>query len=100
MESEAEDSDSEVLFGSYINGGFTGLGYDLRTITDWTEAAYGGLWFAKLYGAYKLTPDYKVTLQGLYIGDTTKHGDTFGTSRDITGHRRLRTTARSAGKLT
>jgi hypothetical protein len=37
---------------------------------------------AKLYGSYKATPWFKVTLQGLYIGDTTKHGDTFGTSRD------------------
>jgi hypothetical protein len=25
-----------------------------------------------------VAPEYKVTLQGLYYGDTTKHGDTFG----------------------
>jgi hypothetical protein len=28
----------------------------------------------------KLAPWYKVTLQGLYIWDTTKHGNTFGTA--------------------
>jgi hypothetical protein len=38
----------------------------------------GGSWFAKLYSSYKPTPDFKVTVQGLYIGDTTKHGNTIG----------------------
>ena len=37
---------------------------------------------AKLYGSYKATPWFKVTLQGLYIGDTTKDGETFGTARN------------------
>jgi hypothetical protein len=40
---------------------------------------------AKLYGSYKATPWYKVTLAGLYIGDTTDHGDTFGTALKSTG---------------
>ena len=47
-----------------------------------SKGPFGGTWFAKLYGSYKVTPWYKVTLQGLYIGDTTKHGNTFGTARD------------------
>jgi len=46
-----------------------------------SRGAFGGTWFAKLYGSVKATPWYKVTLQGLYIGDTTKHGNTFGTAR-------------------
>jgi hypothetical protein len=41
----------------------------------------GGIWWAKLYGSVKPTPWYKVTLQGLYIGDTTTHGNTLGTAR-------------------
>ncbi|NWF91472.1 MAG: hypothetical protein HXY46_01030 [Syntrophaceae bacterium] len=48
----------------------------------------GGTWYAKLYGSYKLTPDYKVTLQGLYIGDTTKNGNTFGTAVKPSGVKR------------
>jgi hypothetical protein len=44
------------------------------------RGAFGGTWFAKLYGSAKLTPWYKVTLQGLYIGDTTAHGNTLGSA--------------------
>ena len=43
-----------------------------------TRGAIGGTWVAKLYASVKATPWYKVTLQGLYIGDTTKHGNTLG----------------------
>jgi hypothetical protein len=46
-----------------------------------SRGAFGGTWFAKAYGSFKATPWYKVTLQGLYIGDTTKHGNTLGTAR-------------------
>ena len=44
------------------------------------RGGFGGTWFAKLYVSAALVPWYKVTLQGLYIGDTTKHGNTFGTA--------------------
>ncbi len=33
---------------------------------------------AKLYGSYKVAPELKITLQGLYIGDTTQNGNTVG----------------------
>jgi len=46
-----------------------------------SRGAFGGTWFAKLYGSAKLNPWYKVTLQGLYIADTTKNGNTLGTAR-------------------
>ncbi len=45
----------------------------------------GGIWLAKLYAAYKVTPDFKMTLQGLYYGDTTKNGNTFGNAREADG---------------
>ena len=45
-----------------------------------SRGGFGGTWFAKLYASAALVPWYKVTLQGLYIGDTTKHGNTFGTA--------------------
>jgi hypothetical protein len=50
-----------------------------------TRGGTGGTWMAKAYGSYKATPWYKVTLQGLYIGDTTDHGDTLGTALNGAG---------------
>jgi hypothetical protein len=53
-----------------------------------TRGAIGGTWIAKLYASVKATPWYKVTLQGLYIGDTTKNGNTLGDARNASGHLR------------
>ncbi len=50
-----------------------------------TRGAIGGTWVAKLYASLKATPWYKVTLQGLYIGDTTKNGNTLGDARKSNG---------------
>jgi hypothetical protein len=43
-----------------------------------SRGATGGTWVAKLWATYPVTPIYKVTLWGLYIGDTTKNGNTMG----------------------
>jgi hypothetical protein len=53
-----------------------------------TRGAIGGTWVAKLYASVKATPWYKVTLQGLYIGDTTKHGNTLSQGRKWGGELR------------
>jgi len=45
-----------------------------------SRGGFGGTAFFKGYGSMKLAPWYKLTLQGLYIWDTTKHGNTFGTA--------------------
>lgn len=52
------------------------------------RGSYGGTWFAKAYASYKATPWYTVKLQGLYIGDTTKHGNTIGNALKSTGQLR------------
>ncbi len=52
------------------------------------RGAIGGTWFAKLYASAKLMPWYKLTFQALYIGDTTKHGNTVGNARKTTGQLR------------
>ncbi|MBS3907277.1 MAG: hypothetical protein KGZ49_09605 [Syntrophaceae bacterium] len=49
--------------------------------TDVYRGAWGGLWMAQAYGSFKATPWYKVTLRGMYVGDTTKHGNTIGNAR-------------------
>jgi hypothetical protein len=46
-----------------------------------SRGGFGGTWFAKLYASMKIAPPLKITLQGLYIGDTTQNGNTFGTAR-------------------
>ncbi len=66
------DSSGGIGFANNINYGQMGRG------------PAGGIWWAKLYGSYKATPWYKVTLQGLYIGDTTKNGNTIGTAHAAT----------------
>jgi hypothetical protein len=70
-------NEGEVLTGSYVNGGFTGPNYNTNSYQV-HRGSMGGIWLAKIYAGYKVAPEYKVTLQGLYYGDTTKHGDTFG----------------------
>ena len=77
-------NEGEVLTASYINDGYTGFNYFGNT-NSMTRGSNGGIWLAKLYASYKVTPEFKMTLQGLYFGDTTKNGDTFGNSRDASG---------------
>jgi hypothetical protein len=46
--------------------------------TRLSRGALGGTWVAKLSASCQATPWYKATLWGLYIGDTTDHGNTLG----------------------
>jgi hypothetical protein len=48
-------------------------------------AMVGGSWNARLWGAYKVAPWYKVTLQAMYIGDTVSNGNWFGNARKYPG---------------
>jgi len=43
-----------------------------------TRGAIGGTWVAQAFASVSPVPWYKVTLKGMYIGDTTKHGNTLG----------------------
>jgi len=76
--------ESVVFYTTWITRGDTGIA-QTTNYDQVSKGPVGGTWMAKLYGSYKATPWFKVTLQGLYIGDTTKHGDTFGASRDAGG---------------
>jgi hypothetical protein len=70
--------ESVLMYG--MEGGATG-GYAIAENANYgalSRGGFGGTWFAKLYGSMKIAPWYKVTVQGLYIGDTTRHGNTFG----------------------
>jgi len=77
-------SESVVFYNSWINRGSTGIAatanYDALS-----RGGIGGTWMAKLYGSYKFFPNWKMTAQLLYIGDTTKNGNTIGNARKANG---------------
>ncbi|MFB3886353.1 MAG: hypothetical protein ACE144_14105 [Thermodesulfobacteriota bacterium] len=71
--------ESVVFYGTWVNRGASGIGNGGHQFII-NRGAIGGTWMAKLYGSYKVAPDLKITLQGLYIGDTTRNGNTVGTA--------------------
>jgi len=77
-------TESIVFYGTPFNQTSSGIGV-AGNYTRVSRGTLGGTWMAKLYGSFKATPWYKVTLQGLYIGDTTKNGNTVGTARKAGG---------------
>jgi hypothetical protein len=80
--SEQGPSTGESMVVYSMEPGSTG-GYGIANNANYaalSRGGFGGTWFAKLYGSVKLLPWYKLTVQGLYIGDTTRNGDTFGNS--------------------
>ena len=77
--------ESLVVYSSWVNRGDSGIGNSLN-YTQMSRGPVGGTWLAKLYGSYKIAPWYKMTLAVLYVGDTTKNGDTFGNSKDSEGN--------------
>lgn len=73
-----------VFYGTGFNQTSSGIGV-AGNYGSVSRGTIGGTWMGKLYGSFQATPWYKVTLQGLYIGDTTKHGNTVGTARKADG---------------
>ena len=79
-EQDTANNESIVVYGME-NGASGGVGIAKNSnYAALSRGGFGGTWFAKLYASMKLLPWYKVTVQGLYIGDTTKNGDTLGNS--------------------
>jgi len=79
-------SESMFLGGTWaslicIPQGLTGANWNYQL----SRGPTGGTWIAKLFGSYMVTPNYKMTLQGLYIGDTTKNGNTMGNAVNSDG---------------
>jgi hypothetical protein len=86
-EQGAVNAESVVVYGTDA-GASGGAGWAVNhNYNQMSKGAFGGSWFAKAYGSYKIAPWYKVTLQGLYIGDTTLHGNTYGTAHKYPGVR-------------
>jgi hypothetical protein len=83
-ESGAAYGESAVFYSFWLTRGDAGMANNL----NYTQACRGGLggtWMAKLYASYKIFPDFKMTAQGMYIGDTTVNGNTIGNARANNG---------------
>ena len=75
--------ESVVFYSFWANRGDSGIANTLN-YTQMSRGPIGGTWMAKAYASVMAAPWYKVTLQGMYIGDTTKNGDTFGNAQAFT----------------
>jgi hypothetical protein len=73
--------ESLILSNNYITATATPVGMwpSLTQYgTQMTRGAIGGTWVLKFFAGFKPISWYKVTFQGMYIGDTTSHGNTLG----------------------
>jgi hypothetical protein len=79
-EQDSANNESIVVYGMDSGtAGAVGIAKNAN-YAQMSRGGFGGTWFAKLYGSVQGTAWYKITLQGLHIADTTKHGDTLGNS--------------------
>ena len=84
-EQDTSNNESIVIYGM-DNGASGGIGIAKNSnYAALCRGGFGGTWFAKLYSSIKATPWYKLTLQGLYVGDTTKHGNSLGNALRFPG---------------
>jgi hypothetical protein len=89
-EQDTSNNESIVVYGME-NGASGGCGIAKNTNNAaMSRGGFGGTWFLKLYGSVMATSWDKVTLQGLYIGDTTTHGNTLGNAIKYQGASLLR----------
>ena len=80
---EGSAGESLILTGAGINRMNTGWEY--AAATTHAAATFGGLAFAKLYGGFQVSPQFSTRLEGMYVWDTSRHGDTHGTTRTSAG---------------
>ena len=84
-EQDTGNNESIVVYGME-NGASGGIGIAKNSnYAQVSRGGFGGTWFAKLYGSIKATPWYKLTLLALYVGDTTKHGNSLGNALKFPG---------------
>jgi hypothetical protein len=78
-ESGAAYGESAVFYSFWLTRGDAGIANNLN-YTQSCRGGVGGTWMAKLYASYLVFPDFKMTGQIMYIGDTTKNGNTLGSA--------------------
>ena len=88
-EAPSVNDDTLILMGDWFGtGGMTTAPSFVGTYGNYggasaptTGSQFGGFWYVRGFTSYQLFSWLKLGFQIAYIGDTTKHGDTFGTAR-------------------
>jgi hypothetical protein len=81
--------ESLIVYGSWVARSDIGFYvWPFTAYTNLTRGGWGGTWFAKLFAGFKATPWYKISLEVLYVGDTTKNGNTLGNAQKANGQPR------------
>jgi len=73
----------DIVYGNFLLG--RGPDYTGSNASLMSRGAIGGTWTVQAKTGYKMTPWYKISLSGAYIGDTTKNGNTLGNARRSNG---------------
>ncbi len=73
-----------VFYSSWVNRGDSGIGNSLN-YSALSRGPLGGTWYVKPFFSVQALPWFKATVQGFYIGDTTRLGNTVGTARNSDG---------------
>ena len=74
---------SLIIDGAGINRMNTG--FEPAAATQHARAGFGGLWIGKLYAGYQVMPEFGMRIEGMYICDTTKNGNTIGNAVKTNG---------------
>jgi hypothetical protein len=82
---EGSNTNALIIDGAGINRGNTGL---CPANDRHGRSGFGGLWIAKLYGGYTIMPELSTRLEAMYVGDTTKNGNTIGNAFTAAGRPR------------
>ncbi len=89
-EQDTSNNESIVVYGME-NGASGGIGIAKNNNNGRiNRGGFGGTWFTKLYASVMATSWDRITLQGLYIGDTTTHGNSLGNAVKYPGSTLLR----------
>jgi hypothetical protein len=73
---------SLVFYGSWVIRGNEFFNTPATAATGYLgRGAIGGTWYAKAIAGFRVIPEWKVQVEGLYIGDTTKNGNTVGNAQ-------------------
>ena len=79
---EASNTHALVVDGGGINRGNSGF----EPAADYhSRSGFGGLWINKIYAGFQFSPEFGTRIEGMYIRDNTKNGNTIGNAVTTAG---------------
>jgi len=79
---EGSNTHAMVLDGAGINRGNSGFE---PANDNHGRAGQGGLWINKIYAGFTVSPKFSTRIEGMYVRDTTKNGNTIGNALNAAG---------------